>query len=449
MRQTLNKNESSKVKDIQRIKIIKNNYQNNLNSDYTEKIKELDQNFKYRDYNQHYWSQPELSILYGTPFYEVTSPAQKLALNHLFYVSQYNYAAYSEIETIDYNQITGDCFSEMGGKYELIAQQLEYESDQERVHIHAFFKINYQTMKSLLGKQAFANPLEKKSVQNSAITERISNSQYYGLRLLTELMLKGKQRYYSSHLEKLETENKFSSTTTRGFFHGRGVLPPALIRFFALNWSSSPFLACQYYTVRYIANMLLKNQEHSIFMYFRKLNKQGELIPAPTAIAYYHFLDEAFHTTTSLFLARDLHKNFPKPTTYEKLLINLAVCMVQQVNLSRLSGVVRNRFFGDDLSGMVDIYKLLRSSLFELSHQEAMHWLAKCFCQEHEGFHQSAISHQRLHSETCQLCEKLDYLWPVNREMRLMAVGGTIEKSIKSNIKTFKRFSQFITQIDS
>lgn len=449
MPQTINKNESSKVKEIQRIKIVENNYRNNLNSNYTEKIKELDQNFKYRDHDQHYWSQPELSILYGTPFYEVASPAQKLALNHLFYVSQYNYAAYSEIETIDYNQITGDCFSKMGGKYELIAHQLEHESDQERVHIHSFFKINYQTMKALLGKQAFTNPLEKKTVQNSSIKEQLSNHQYSALRFLNELMLKGKQSCHSPHLEKLEKDNKFSSTTTRGFFHGRGVLPPALIRFFALNWSSSPFLACQYYTVRYIANMLLKNQEHDIFMYFRKLKKQGEFIPVPTEIAYYHFLDEAFHTTTSLFLARDLHKNFSKPTAYEKLLINLAVYVIQKVNLSQLSGVVRNRFFGDDISGMVDIYKLLRSSLFAMSHQEAMKWVEKCFCTEHEGFHQSAKSYHRLHSETCQLCEKLEYLWPVNREMSLMASGGGIDQAIKSNIKTFKGFSKFIAQSHS
>ncbi len=200
--------------------------------------------------------------------------------------------------------------------------------------------------------------------------------------------------------------------------------------------------------IRYIANMLLKNQEHDIFMYFRQLKKQSEFIPIPTAIAYYHFLDEAFHTTTSLFLARDLHKNFLKPTAYEKLLINLAVYVMQKVNLSQLSGVVRNRFFGDDLSGMVDIYKLLRSSLFSMSHQDAMEWVEKSFCTEHEGFHQSAKSHQRLHSETCQLCEKLDYLWPVNREMGIMAAGGTVKKAIKSNIKTFKRFSQVVTQME-
>ena len=114
MPSTFNQNKSLKVKEIQRIKIVENNYQNNLNCDYTEKIKELDRNFKYQDHSQNYWSQPELSILYGTPFYEVASPSQKLALNHLFYVSQYNYAAYSEIETIDYNHSHGGLFLKNG-----------------------------------------------------------------------------------------------------------------------------------------------------------------------------------------------------------------------------------------------------------------------------------------------------------------------------------------------
>ncbi|NEO89528.1 MAG: hypothetical protein F6K56_04405 [Moorea sp. SIO3G5] len=96
MTTTIIKNEVNKSQEIKRIKIVENNYQNNVNSDYTEKIKELDTSFTYSDHSQHYWSQPELSILYGSPLYEMASPAQKLPLNHLFYVSQYNYAAYSE-----------------------------------------------------------------------------------------------------------------------------------------------------------------------------------------------------------------------------------------------------------------------------------------------------------------------------------------------------------------
>lgn len=430
--------------EIKRLKNVEHNYRNNLDTDYTEKIKEIDRHFKYSDNSNHFWTQPELSILYGTPLYEVASESQKIALNQLFWVSQYSYAAYSEMETIDYNQITSDCFSKIGGDYKIIARQLEHESAQERVHIHAFYKVNYQAMKALLGQQAFVNSMEKKSEDKKRKDLQASNYQFYALHFLSNILFNSKERQKSEHFNKLEAENKFTSATTRGFFHGRGVIPSSIVRFFALNWGSSPFLACQYYTVRYMGNMLLKNQEHTMFLHFKKLQNQGEFVPEPTALSYYHFLDEAFHTTTSLFLARDLYKNFPKPTAYEKFLINLAVYVVQRSNLSQISGVVRNRFFGDDISGMLDIYKLLISPIFDISRSEAIDWVEKCFCHEHEGFHQSAQSHKRLMSEIRQLSDHLDYLWPVNREMRVMAAGNSINQAISSNIKTFKQFYKVV-----
>ena len=425
------------------LKLLENNYRNNLNSDYTEKIKELDKNFNYNSNSNHYWSEPELSLLYGTPLYEAASTSQKLALNHLYWVSQYNYTARSEAETIHYNQITGGSLSTLGGNYEMIARQLEHESSQERSHIHAFYKVNRQTLKALLGEQAFVNSLNKKSNQHSWGISQILTHQYYTLRFLTKIMLKDKEQYHSQYLRKFEEENKLS-TFTNGFFHWGGAIPQALLQFFALNWGSSPFLACQYYIVRFMANMLLKNIEHSIFLYCKKLYKQGEFVPAPTAISYYHLLDEAFHTTTSLFLARDLYKHVPKPTAYEKFVINIAVYMTQRSNFNGLSGVVNKRCFGDDYSLMVDIYKLLQSPIFDMSAPEALHWIDKCFCHEHEGFHLSAKSHQRLLSELRQFCEKLDYLWPVNREMRRMASGGSINKAIQNNIKIFTQFSKAV-----
>lgn len=439
--------ESPSEKEIKRLRNVEHNYRNNLDTDYTEKIKEIDRHFKYSNNSNYFWTQPEQSILYGTPLYEVASESQKIALNQLFWISQYNFAAYSEMETIDYNQITADCFSQISSDYGIISRQLEHESDQERVHIHAFYKVNYQAMKTLLGQQAFANSTEKKSDNEKQKDLQDSNYQFHALNFLSNILsnvFDGKERYKSEHFSKLEAEKKFTSATTRGFFHGRGVIPSSLLRLFASNWGSSPFLACQYYTVRYMANMLLKNQEHGMFSHFRKLQSQGEFIPEPTALSYYHFLDEAFHTTTSLFLARDLYKNFPKPTAYEKLLINLAVYMIQRSNLSQISGVARNRFFGDDISGMLYIYKILRSPIFEMSHPEAIDWVEKCFCYEHEGFHQSAQSHKRLISEIRQLFDHLDYLWPVNREVRLMAAGSSISRAISSNIKTFQQFSELV-----
>ena len=254
------------------LKVIEKNYHNNLNTDFTDKIEELDRQFKYDSNSSHFWSPPELSLLYGTPVWEVATASQKLALNHMFWVAQYNYAAFSEIETIDYNTITGECFSAISQEYEVIARQLEHESFQERSHIHAFYKVNYQTIKALLGKQAFINPTKKKVNQsNNQIKEQFSNYQYNILYSITNILRNKKELYHSEHLKKLERENKLNSTSTGGFFHISGKRPKSLLRFFAFSWGSSPFLASQYYTVRFIANMLLKTQEHSIFTYFTLL----------------------------------------------------------------------------------------------------------------------------------------------------------------------------------
>lgn len=442
---TAPKNQSLTSHELKkRIKLSENNYQNNIDSDYTEKIEALDKNFKYNSNSNHYWSDPEFSTLYGTPLYEAASPSQKIALNHLSWVSQYNHIAHSEAETIHYNLIAAGSFSAMGGDYETIAHQLDHESSQERSHIHAFYKVSYQTIKALLGKQAFINPPKNESYQPSWSSLQLSNYNDYVLRFLAKMMLKGKEQYHSQYLKELESENKLISTSTNGFFHGRGVIPQSLLRFFAVNWGSSPFLASQYFTLRFMANLLLKNAEHSIFLYCKKLQKQGEFVPVPTAISHYHFLDEAFHTTTSQFLARDLYKFFTKPTAYEKFVVNMAVYMSQRSNFKGISGVLINRPFADDRSLMGYIYKLLQSPLFDMSAQEALYWMEKCLCHEHEGFHLSAKSHQRLLSNLRRFCDHLDYLWPVNREMRLMASGGTISKAIQSNVDTFNQFSKTV-----
>jgi hypothetical protein len=79
-----------------------------------------------------------------------------------------------------------------------------------------------------------------------------------------------------------------------------------------------------------------------------------------------------------------------------------------------------------------------------MSAQEALQWMEKCLCHEHEGFHVNLKYHQRLLSDLRRFFDDIDYLWPVNREMRIMASGGSISKAIQSNIKTFKQFSRSV-----
>jgi hypothetical protein len=88
--------------------------------------------------------------------------------------------------------------------------------------------------------------------------------------------------------------------------------------------------------------------------------------------------------------------------------------------------------------------KILESPIFDMSTQEALQWIEKCLCHEHEGFHLNLKAHNHLLSDLRKFAERLDYLCPVNREMRVMASGASIKKAIKKNITTFKQFSESI-----
>ena len=439
---TLKRSPKSEEPSSSALKLISRTYHNNTESDYTEKIQELDRNFKYAEVKDCYWNAPELSLLYGTPLYDRASEAQKIALNHLYWFVMYNFTATSETQTIVYNKITGGVFAQIPG-YEVIAEILNLESEQELSHIHVFHKVCFQMLKALLGKNAFKDSLKGKLYKSryQGWAEKVSQYQYYTLKTVANRMLKS--QYYSEHLQELERKDNCPPAFSTGFM-GEGLAPRALLQFFSFNWGRSPFLASHYYTLRFMANLGLKHTEHSNCKYFRKLQKQQEYIPAPTAVAYYHFLDEAFHTTTSRFMARELYKDFPQPTAYEKFVANLAFYRLQKQIWADLSAVVPDRHRPDDFSVMSFIYKILRSDVFGMDNKDALYWLEQCLCQEHQGLHQNVKFHQSLLQEFRRTFSSLDYLWSVNREMTPMATGGKIEEAIASNTQTFQQFSKLV-----
>ncbi|MDJ0732650.1 MAG: hypothetical protein QNJ47_00960 [Nostocaceae cyanobacterium] len=424
-------------------KLIGTTYRNNSNSDYTENIEELCRSFKYSENSNHYWSEPHQSLLYGSPIYEGASPAQKLALNHLHWFANYNYISNSETETVVLNQVTADVFDAIG--YETVAKELAMETEQEHHHIKAFRKIGLMTVIALIGKEGLNSSYQWNSYKSTLGTNFIPTSKYYSLRFVAKGLLNGTKQHYSQYLKDLEQKDDFAFRVPTTGIIGRS-LKHDLQNFFTFNWGGgSPFLACQFYALRMIANMHLKNLEHPIAKYFKKVEKSGEFIPAPTAVSHYHFLDESFHTTISHVIAQDMYKDFSKPTAYEKYLGNLAIYMSQHGALGGLSAVLPHRYFNDDYLVMEIVYRLLQSPLFGMSSSEAMEWMYKSFCCEHEGFHLAAKNRQRLTSDLQRFFADVDYLLPVNREMRIMSSRGSIDDTIQNNIKTFKRFSHLVT----
>ncbi|WP_016949100.1 hypothetical protein [Anabaena sp. PCC 7108] len=423
------------------ISLLEKNYSNNLESDYTEKIEELDKNFNYDSNSSAYWSESEHSLLYGTPLYEQASQSQKFALNHLHWTLFYKLTADSETELIHYNTVTADCLMSVSSDYKMLVELLAHETAQERKHIHTFYQVNYQTTKSLLGKKALINSGSDKVSLSSQKSYQLSDYLSSAANFITMMMLKNKEQSHSENFGEVKDVNKPASFASNGFFNGlSGKSAPSRRQFFSDNWRSYPFLAANFFAVRYMANLALKNHEFGIHQYYRKLQKNNEFIASPTTISHYHFLDEAFHTTTSLFLGRDFYKTLPKPSTYEKLIANLAILQAQHENLNAISGISSNRFLSDS-NAIVFIMKLLQSPVFNMSKEEALQWIEKCLCHEHEGFHVNLKVHNHLLSDLRKFANQLDYLWPVNRNMSVMASGASIGKAIKNNIKAFNQFS--------
>ena len=442
------------LREKKHFKVIEKTYQSNTDSDYTEKMWDLARNFDYASNSNHYWGKPELSLLYGTPLYEVASPSQKLALNHLFWSGNYHYVAISETSTSLYNMVTAGVFENLGS-YEKLCRELELETDQESYHIRSFQKISYCTKMALLGKTTLGNPLSSKSDKgqlkqllpkplqqlfpSSQYRSMFSGYQEYVLSFIAKQMLGDKKQYYSQYLRELEQKDQPIAAVSEGIF-GQ-IAPRHWLRFFTLNWGISPFMACQYYCLRYTANAYLKSWEYVYYKYFQELEKKSEFIPTPTAISYYHLLDESFHTTISRTIAKDTYKELPKPTAYEKFLSGQIISMMQKNMLGGLSAVLPGRCVADSPLFMLFIYKLLKSPVFGMSNRDSLYWMEKCFCQEHDGFHVGLKYRNRFLEAQRKFFSCLDYQWTVNREMSLMAVGSSIDLAIKNNIQSWKHFS--------
>ena len=423
-------------------KLIAKTLENNTHSDYTEKIENLGRNFSYSSNKDGYWSEPELSVLYGTPLYDRASPSQKLALNHLYWLKLYQGVTATEIGAIIYNQIAGSLFELVGG-YETLCRELELETAQEKTHVAAFQKICSKLKPALLGKTFIGNSQRQRTQKQTLnnLTESYSDK---ALRFLTKVMLRDYADYYSPYLQKLEEKGQLSQVPTYGVSSRIG--SAAQLKFFTINIGSSPFLACQAFTIRFAANILLKAQELCYSKHFLKLERNGESIPAPTAVSRYHFLDESFHTIVSQTLSKEFYKNFSQPNAYEKFVANRMFSNMQSSLLGGLSGVLPGRCVKDDADFMQFFYKVLRSPLFEMSGSAALDWIEKCFCHEHEGFHVTLKYHKRLLAEFRQVFGNVEYLSPANRELRLMAERGAIDKAIQENVKTFEQFSRSMVE---
>ncbi|MEM9948334.1 MAG: hypothetical protein AAF810_20060 [Cyanobacteria bacterium P01_D01_bin.36] len=431
------------------LKINEVTYKSNLESDYTEKISELDKRFRYEDEQHHYWGTPELSLFYGSALYEEASDEQKKALNHLFWATQYDHVSASETSTTFYNTITAGVFENVGG-YETLCKSLHLETSQEKYHIHAFKAVSFKTKRALIkdfltkpASEFFVNapkPSPKKRKQTGNTRLSPEKAKFKTFRFLTKQLVKAQGHQYSALLQKVDKAEHIP-TMQQGYIGE--ALPRTVLEYITYNWGTSPFLACQHFIWRYMGNAHLKLWEYYYVKYYRTLQKQGAALPAPTQISYFHLMDESFHTTTSQLIARDMYRDFAAPSLYEKQIANWIMYFMQRGILSEFSAAIPS-MYRSDVELYPFYYRILRSSIFDLSADEALNWMEKIFCQEHEGMHLNLKMHRALLTDLKRMVSKIDYLWPVNRDYRLMAEGANIDKAISANTVGLRRFRQTV-----
>ncbi|MGJ3247165.1 MAG: P-aminobenzoate N-oxygenase AurF [Elainellaceae cyanobacterium] len=366
------------------------NYRRNQQQDHTQLLDQAAQAFNYADCKHDYWNPEECSLLYGTPLWEQASPAQRLVLNHLYWVAYYSQIISAEIATIYFNQTSAAGLYGQEG-FRQICDMLDLESSQERAHIDAFKTVSNQVEAELFGDRLFSYPMR------SPFTETMIFADTNAL----------KRRWKQLQLQA-----------------------------FGLLSAGNTFLACQYFTVRGIRTLNGKLVQHKLSNYYQH-HPDPDNAPIPAKISFYHFMDESFHFNSSTLLSHEVVKCLKPPTAFEKMIANLGIwgCQKDHYHFS----VAINGLFWYDPALYASIYRLLRSDLFGMDDADAKMMMRRCFTEESDGLHRSYQTHCEAAESYKIYLEKVDYAWQQNRTMRLMA-SNSIQQYLKTQRVAFRKF---------
>lgn len=366
------------------------NKKRNEEQDHTSLIDQAATNFSYADCKNVYWHAEEYSLLFGTPLWDQATPAQKLILNHLYWVAYYSQIISAEIATIFLNQVSAAGLYALED-FRVVCDTLDLETKQERAHIHAFKTIGEAVEWELFGERLFTYPMRG---------------------LFGETMIFSDNNWGKRFWRKLQ------------------------IQAFTLLSANNAFLASQYLLVRGLRTLNGKLIQHQLANYYMQHPNQQQA-PIPAAISYYHFMDESYHFNTSKLVGQDVVRSLDKPTAFETWVINRGVAGCQKDHF-HFSTAIRGIFWYDPALFKV-IYKLFRSSTFSMDHHEAKNMLMACFGQESAGLHASFDMHRTAVESYKAFVESLHYLSAPNRNMQIMA-KNSIANYLQCNKQALVRF---------
>jgi hypothetical protein len=370
------------------------NFKRNKEKDNTPEMDVLADAFRYDECQDAYWNPPEFSLLYGTPLWDGATESQRVKLNQIYWVAYYSQIISAEIATIFFNQ-TSAAGLYAKEDFRLVCDTLDLESMQERAHIASFQKIGEATEKALFGERLFTYPMRGPYV---------------------------------------ETMVHSNANRTKRFWKS------IQLRAFTLLSSGNAFIGCQYFTVRGVRTLNGKLVQHQLSRFYAKHPEQ-DTAPAPAKISYYHFLDESFHFNSSTIISHDVLRSLPAPTPFERWIANQGIRGTQRDHFNFSTAI--NGLFWYDPALFPVVYRVLRSSIFGMSHREAKEMMTSCFGGENDGMFASENSRQLAISSYREYLSDLEYVDADNKEMSVMR-KNSVARHLSTNRRGLEHFFRAI-----
>jgi hypothetical protein len=384
------KQTKSLLDDSSAVKKLELNLRRNLEQDHTALIDDAARRFRYDDCRNEYWNPEPYSLLWGTPVWDQATQAQRVVLNQLYWVAYYAQIISAEIATIFLNQVAAAGLYSLED-FRLVCDNLDMETKQERAHINAFKKVSEEVEYTLFGERLFTYPMRS---------------------LYDHTMI-------------------FPHTNAAKAFWRR-----LQIQAFTLLSTSNAFLGSQYLLIRGLRTLNGKLVQHQLSNYYAQHPDKANA-PLPSAISYWHFMDESFHFNTSRLVGLEVPRSLEAPSAFERWVVNRGVngCQRDHFNFS----VVINGIFWYEPATYSVIYKLFRSRVFGMDHGQALAMMEACFTRESDGLAATAKTHQTAADSYCAFVEPVSWLNRGNRDMRFMR-ENSIERYLARNKHAFMRF---------
>jgi hypothetical protein len=368
------------------------NLKKNKEQDNTEELTNLTHSFDFEKCKDQYWNPEVFSLMYGTPLWNESTPAQKILLNQLYWVAYYSQIISAEIATIFLNQTAAAGLYGIED-FKAVCDTLDLESAQERTHIEAFKVIAEETEKKVFGHRVFTYPMRNFSAETMIYQNTNAVKRYW---------------------KKIQLHT------------------------FSCLSSSNAFIASQYLTVRGLRTLNGKIVQHQLSQFHNQIKGEPEQSPIPSRVSHHHFLDESYHFNSSTIIGHEVVKSLKKPSVFEKHIANLAIAGCQRDHSQ--FNVCVNGIFWYEPALYNTIYTILKSPHFSMSSKDALHMMKRSFCEENDGIHASKQTHTVARKSYIEYVQGLEFLSKENKEMSLMKADlADYLKINKTKLVQFKR----------